>query len=62
MSDDKKVLISRTRVNQANWRKLKAIAEILAAKGETITREDLLDNGLDATVKYYERKLNIKRE
>jgi hypothetical protein len=61
MSEDKKVLISRTRVNQVNWHKLKSLAEILSAEGEIVTREDLLDSGLDATVKYYERKLNIKR-
>ena len=61
MSEDKKVLVSRTKVSQANWRKLKAIAEMLSAEGEVVTREELLDNGLDATVKYYERKLNIKR-
>jgi aryl carrier-like protein len=60
MSEEEKVLISRTRIKKRNWLKLKVIAEILSVKQkEPITREDLVEIGLDSTVKYYERELKL---
>lgn len=61
--NNKKVLISRTRVNEINWKKLKKIATILTSRYKGIvTREKLVELGIDGVVKYWEEKLGLRDE
>ena len=62
MSEEDKVLINRTYYNRDKWKRLKFIAELLTERGEPTTREELVNHGLDATVRYYEQKLKLKSE